>query len=168
MTKNAGNRKRQWKANDVVQPQAVSVDVGGRSVAVYAIEVVGSGQDRLVRELYRMGCTVIDQRIPGYLVVSLTLQRYQYVMGLRSVAKMFPAAGTEFERPVTMPETERVNQVGDLVRVVSGHYEGLSGIIRSISGEEIQLEIVMFGRLIALPLRIESVQPIPVPEAWRG
>ena len=152
----------------MVQQQTASTNDGETSETVYAIEVVGSGNDRLVRELYRMGCAWIDQRIPGYLVVSLTPKRYQYVQGLRSVANMFPAAGTEFERPVTMPEPERLNQVGDMVRVVSGHYEGLSGIIRSISGEEIQLEIVMFGRLIALPLRIESVQPIPVPEAWRG
>jgi hypothetical protein len=136
--------------------------------AVYAIEVGGGGVDRLVRELYRLGCTLIDQRIPGYLVVSLTPVRHMQVRGLRSVVKVFPVAGTDFERPLTMPTVPPSNQVGEMVRVVSGHYRGVSGIIRSTSGETIQLEIVLFGRLMTMTLTVESVEPIPVPEAWRG
>jgi hypothetical protein len=155
-------------AVELVQPSVGPVVESDASSVVYAIEVGGSGVDRLVRELYRLGCTLIDQRIPGYLVVSLSPVRHAQVLGLRGVAKAFPVAGTDFERPVTIPSPPPSNQVGEMVRVVAGHYRGVSGVIQSASRESLRLEIVLFGRLMTITLPVESVEPIPVPEPWRG
>lgn len=148
------------RPSSVTEPVVVS--------PVYAIEVGGGGSDRLVRELYRLGCTVVDQRIPGYLVVPLRPSLQTAVKHLRGVARMFPAAGTEFERPVTMPAAAPSIQVGAMVRVMSGHYRNLSGVIQSTTDRTLQLEIVLFGRLMTISLPVDAVEPIPLPEAWRG
>lgn len=154
----------------VAQEQVTTAVECDEAVTVCAIEVGGGRLDRVVRELYRLGCTLIDQRIPGYLVVPLTPVRRSQVVGLRGVVKVFPVAGTEFARPVTVPSCPSVNQVGEMVRVVSGRYCGVSGVIQSRSESEntVCLDIIMFGRLIPLTLPVDSVEPIPLPEAWRG
>lgn len=149
----------------------VGVSVGhtpSEACPVYAIEVVGPGSDRVVRELYRLGCAVVDQRIPGYLVVALSPSVLSIVQRLRGVVRVFDAAGTEFARPVTLPEQVLVHQVGEFVRVASGPYQNLSGVIHSVVQGHVQLEIVLFGRLLKISLPVEQVDSIPLPDAWRG
>lgn len=135
---------------------------------VYAIEVVESGTDRVARELYRLGCAVVDQRIPGYLVVPMSPSVLSIVQRLRGVLRVFDAAGTDFARPVTVPEPVLVHQVGDFVRVASGPYQNVSGVIHLVAQGTVQLEIVLFGRLLKVSLPAEQVHSIPLPEAWRG
>ena len=144
-----------------------SVHTSSGACSVYAIELAGHGRDRVVRELYRFGCAVVDQRIPGYLVVPLSPSLLSAVTSLRGVVRVFEAAGTEFARPVTLPESGAGPQVGDFVRVASGPYQHVSGVIQSRVQGTVQVEIVLFGRMMTMTVPVEQVQTIPLPEAWR-
>lgn len=140
----------------------------GRVGAVsYALEVGGGRLDRVVRELYGLGCTDINQGIPGYLVVTLTPALCAYVQTVRGVVRMFPAVGTEFDRPVTQPPERPRLCANEMVRILSGTYAGLTGILRAVNGSMVTVELLMFGRMRPIEMAADHVDRVPVPAPWR-
>lgn len=65
-----------------------------------------------------------------------------------------------FDSFTEMIKPSKVFKEGDVVRVIKGTYEGLSGVIKKVSDKNLELEISVFGRIVKDIFEFDEVEKI--------
>lgn len=132
----------------------------------YGIEVNGAFRSRVVRALYRLGCDLVDQSAPGYVLVTLNEAQRELVRTWNGVHRVFEVPGAA----KACAETDLVSDAAKentLVEITSGSCATLRGLLRVRQGDKVDVEVFCFGRAMVVTVPAESVVPVPLPEAWQ-
>lgn len=131
-----------------------------------ALEVFTGREQKVMASLRRLGVLSPDSPLPGYVVAIVLPSRLPLIadiVGVRRVVCLAP--GERFQSDVT-PE-EPALQSGDLVRINSGTYATLSGLLAEWDGAEGTVDVVMFGRSLAVRVQKCQIDAIPLPDPWK-
>lgn len=91
----------------------------------------------------------IPNDIKPYIQITETKDYKQFLKGFDSFTEMIKPSKTFKE--------------GDVVRVIKGTYEGLSGVIKKVNDKNLELEISVFGRIIKDIFEFDEIEKIQKP-----
>lgn len=57
-------------------------------------------------------------------------------------------------------------KIGSLVEIVSGGYEGFTGLVRNIRDGEITVDLNVFCRMLPVTLKTREIKHVEVGEQW--
>ena len=152
------------------QASAELLSRGGPMAAsqMVALEVIRGREPSLLLRLRRLGASSLDSPLAGYVVACVPEEQFAILAHLTGVLRVMPLAhGEAFHAAVEPGSLEPLFQSGDLVRIRSGTYATLSGILADWDGTQGSVDVVLFGRALVVRVHKEQIDAIPIPGPWK-
>jgi len=137
----------------------------------YLLHVVKGKEKRVVEVFGHHGVAAKKALISEYVVTynpkSEELRYLEAVAGyIRNISPIEDSeVGGFLGLSETVFPTSRM-KTGCIVRILSGEYEDFRGIVRRLGDGEVEVDVIVFGRLRPIMLARDDVAPDAVPEGF--
>ncbi len=90
-----------------------------------------------------------------------------YVNDIPQVLQIVEATPEEVEYLLNDKPPEKENiKIGSLVEVVTGEYEGFTGLVRNIRDGEVTVDLNVFGKMLPVTVQTGEIRHVEVGEQW--
>jgi transcription antitermination factor NusG len=92
---------------------------------------------------------------------------HSYIKDIPQVLQIVEATPEEVEYLLNDKEPEKEDiKIGSLVEVVTGEYEGFTGLVRNIRDSEATVDLNVFGKMLPVTVQTEEIRHVEVGEQW--
>jgi transcription antitermination factor NusG len=125
------------------------------------------GKERIVEVILRKNG--IDSKVSPLKEFIICQERpHQYVDDIPQVLHIVEATSKEVEYLLNDKAPEKKDiKIGSLVEVVSGEYEGFTGLVRNIRDGEATVDLNVFGKMLPVTVHTEEIRHVEVAEQWK-
>jgi transcription antitermination factor NusG len=124
------------------------------------------GKERIVQAVLRKNG--VDSRISPLKEFIICQEKpHSYIKDIPQVLHIVEATCEEVEYLLNdkVPEKEII-KVGTLVEVVTGEYEGFTGLVRNIRNAEATVDLNVFGKMLPVTVQTGEIRHVEVGEQW--
>ena len=146
--------------------EAEQCATGNVSRARWAFDVTPGREKHVVLQLQELGCTSVERPTKGYVIAQCDPTAVPVIKGLSGVMRALPLQDTDLFEDLSNVEPLPA-KVADLVRVSSGPYAQMTGIVRALEGEDVLVDVSLMGRVVRVRAKSRHVSVMPLPEPWR-
>ena len=146
--------------------EAEQCATGNVSRARWAFDVTPGREKHVVLQLRELGCTSVERPTKGYVIAQCDPTAVPVIKGLSGVMRALPLQDTDLFEDLSNVEPLPA-KVADLVRVSSGPYAQMTGIVRALEGEDVLVDVSLMGRVVRVRAKATQVSVMPLPEPWR-
>ena len=146
--------------------EAEQCATGNVSRARWAFDVTPGREKHVVLQLRELGCTSVERPTKGYVIAQCDPTAVPVIKGLSGVMRALPLQDTDLFEDLSNVEPLPA-KVADLVRVSSGPYAQMTGIVRALEGEDVLVDVSLMGRVVRVRAKATHVSVMPLPEPWR-
>lgn len=134
--------------------------------ARWAFDVTPGRERHVALQLQELGCTSVERPTKGYVIAECDPTTVPVIKGLSGVMRALPLQDTDLFEDLSNVEPLPA-KVADLVRVSSGPYAQMTGIVRALDGEDVLVDVSLMGRVVRVRAKATHVSVMPLPEPWR-
>jgi transcription antitermination factor NusG len=124
------------------------------------------GKERIVEAILRKNG--IDSKISPLKEFIICHERpHSYINDIPQVLHIVEATPEEVEFLLNdeSPEEKDI-KIGSLVEVISGEYEGFTGLVRNIRDGEATVDLNVFGKMLPVTVQTDKIRHVEVGEQW--
>jgi len=124
------------------------------------------GKEKIVEAVLRKNG--IDSKISPLKEFVICQERpHSYIKDIPQVLQIVEATPEEVEYLLNDKEPEKEDiKIGSLVEVVTGEYEGFTGLVRNIRDSEATVDLNVFGKMLPVIVQTEEIKHVEVGEQW--
>jgi transcription antitermination factor NusG len=124
------------------------------------------GKEKIVEAVLRKNG--IDSKISPLKEFVICQERpHSYIKDIPQVLQIVEATPEEVEYLLNDKEPEKEDiKIGSLVEVVTGEYEGFTGLVRNIRDGEATVDLNVFGKMLPVIVQTGGIKHVEVGEQW--
>lgn len=134
--------------------------------ARWAFDVTPGRERHVALQLQELGCTDVERPTKGYVIAHCDPTAVPVIKRLSGVVRALPLLDSDLFEDLSNVEP-LLAKVADVVQVSSGPYAQMTGIVRSLDGEDVLVDVSLMGRVVRVRAKATHVSVMPLPEPWR-